>query len=83
MEIEITQSRELAKRIENSKGIISVSFKKADGSVRKINGRIGVTKHLAGGKRTTDPDKYIVIFELNGNGYRCVNKDTILGVTGC
>ncbi len=55
---------------------LTVTFKKKDGSMRTINGRSGVTKHLAGGERTTDPKKYFIIYE-NGNGYRAVNYETV------
>jgi hypothetical protein len=55
---------------------LSVTFTKKDGSLRTINGRSGVTKALAGGVRTTDPEKYFTIFEA-GNGYRSVNFETV------
>lgn len=55
---------------------LTVTFKKKDGSMRTINGRSGVTKALAGGVRTTDPEKYFTIFE-NNNGYRSVNYSTV------
>jgi hypothetical protein len=55
---------------------LTVTFKKKNGDMRTINGRSGVTKALAGGTRTTDPEKYFTIFEA-GNGYRSVNYDTV------
>lgn len=60
---------------------ITVEFIKKDGSVRKLNGRIGVTKHLKGGQSTIDPTKYIVIYDNVATGYRCINRNTILSVT--
>ena len=68
--------------IANSKGkFITVSFIKKDGTVRNLNGRIGVTKHLKGGTSTIDHDKYLVVYDTINTGYRCVNKDTIVSVT--
>lgn len=68
--------------IAQSKGkFITVNFIKKDGTVRNLNGRIGVTKHLKGGVSTVNTDKYLVLFDMHTAGYRCVNKDTIVSVT--
>lgn len=58
---------------------MTVTFRKKDGSMRTINGRAGVTKHLRGGVKTVDENKYFTIFETN-NGYRNVNYDTVTEV---
>ena len=69
--------RNLVKVIENSNGkILTVVFVKKDGSERVLNGRIGVKKYLAGGKKTTG-EEYITIFDLKNGGYRSVNKNTV------
>jgi len=69
--------------IEGFKGrILTVTFVKKDGSIRKMNCRTGVTKFLKGGKRTTDPNKYIIVFDMQNNAYRAVNKETILEIKG-
>lgn len=69
--------------IEGFKGrIFTVTFVKKDGSIRKMNCRTGVTKFLKGGKRTTDPNKYIIVFDMQNNAYRAVNKETILEIKG-
>lgn len=60
---------------------ITVEFIKKDGSIRKINGRTGVTKHLKGGTSTVNHDKFMVIYDNVSAGYRCINKSTILSVT--
>ena len=66
--------------IEQTNGkFFSVDFIKKDGTLRTINGRLGVTKHLHGGKCTLDKSKYIVVYE-NGTGYRAINRETILSV---
>ena len=72
----------LASIIEDSNGkFVSVTFTKKDGTLRCLNGRIGVVKHLKGGKSTVDHDKYLVLFDVINGGYRCVNRDTIQRVT--
>ena len=65
---------------QSSGKFITVEFVKKDNTVRKLNGRLGVTKHLKGGKSTVDYTKYIVLYDTVAKGYRCINKDTILSV---
>ena len=60
----------------NNGNFVTVTFTKKDGSERVLTGRAGVTKYLRGGKRTTDPKKYFILYEID-NGYRCVNLDTV------
>jgi hypothetical protein len=68
--------------IAQSKGkFITVAFIKKDGTVRNLNGRIGVTKHLKGGISTVNTDQYLVVYDTVAQGYRSVNKDTIVSVT--
>ena len=63
----------------NSNKFMTIKFTKKDGTQRTINGRLNVTKHLAGGKRTLD-DSFIIIYSMADKGYRAVNKDTIKSV---
>lgn len=73
----------LIDKILNSNGkIFTVVFLKKDGSLRELNGRLGVTKHLKGGSSTLDPDKYITVYDLRSKGYRAVNRETIVDVRG-
>jgi hypothetical protein len=57
-----------------------VKFIKKDGSERVLNGRLGVKKFLRGGEKTVDPSKFITIYDLQNQGYRNINRDTILEV---
>lgn len=70
--------------IDNSNGkIMTVTFVKQDGTVRELNGRIKVTKHLKNtgeNTKTVDRSKYIVMYDLKKKGYRSVNRETILSV---
>ena len=68
--------------IAQSKGkFVTVTFKKKDGELRKMNCRLGVTKHLKGGTSTVDHDRYLVVYDMQSKGYRCINKDTIVSLS--
>ena len=67
--------------IYDSKGrFLTVEFMKKDGSIRKINGRLGVKKYLSGGNSTLDANKFIIFYDLKNKGYRAINKESILSV---
>ncbi len=67
--------------ILNSGGkFVTVTFTKKDGSERVLNGRLGVTKHLKGGINTVDLDKFVVIYDMQAEGYRSINRQTIKSV---
>lgn len=68
--------------ILNSEGrFITVEFIKKDGSLRKLTGRLGVKKHLKGGVSTLDANKFITIYDVQAEGYRAINRDTIKSLT--
>lgn len=70
-------------RILKSNGrIFTVTFIKKDGTVRVLNGRLGVEKHLKGGECTLDKDKFIIVYDLKAEGYRAVDKESIIDVVG-
>lgn len=51
--------------------LIGVTFRKIDGSVRKMSCRV----------KDTDPTKkYLTVFDMGARGYRRVNLDCILSV---
>lgn len=73
----------MIEKILNSNGkIFTVEFLKKDGSLRTLNGRLGVKKYLKGGTCTLDQDQYIIVFDLQNKVYRAVNKFTIQSVKG-
>lgn len=65
--------------------IFSVSFIKADGSVRDMTCRQGVAKYVKGtGRENTDPN-LIRVFEMNtdregASNYRCFKVDRLLQI---
>lgn len=59
--------------------IFHIKFVKKDGSVRPMTCRLGVHKHLKGGESTTRHlPNLITVFDLQNNGYRNVNLDTVI-----
>jgi hypothetical protein len=65
---------------EASNKFMTVTFMKKDNTVRTINGRLNVKKYLRGGRATVDTDKFLVLYSVADQGYRAVNKDSILSV---
>jgi hypothetical protein len=63
---------------------VTVTFVTNNGSIRRINGRTGVTKHLKGGKisglESPSKVKYITIWDLLAKGYRNIRRDSILRI---
>jgi len=61
----------------------TVTFYKADGKLRTLNGRLGVTKHIKHFKeRVTNkhPSKYLVVYDLHAKGYRNVDVTNITSI---
>jgi hypothetical protein len=64
---------------ENKGAIFSASYVKVDGSLRDITCRLGVTKHLKGGKLAFNPTKLgmLPVFDLQAKGYRMLRVNTM------
>ena len=83
LEVFNMENNSIIEKILNSNGkIFTVTFIKKDGSLRELNGRLGVTKHLKGGSSTLDPNQYITVFDLKTKAHRALNKFTIQSVKG-
>lgn len=52
----------------------TVVFTKKDGTVRQMNCRTGVKKHLRGGAKKSSG---FIAFDLKARGYRTINLDTV------
>jgi hypothetical protein len=74
--------------IKQSRGqFFTVEYQKLDGTVRKMNGRIGVTKYL---KHMSDEEKVensfapwsnrITMYDVKQKGYRTFYCDRVLGL---
>lgn len=70
--------------IKSTQGrFFTVTFRKQNGQLRKMNCRLGVKKHLKGGKSTTAGyDNYITVFDMVSHQYRTINLDTITEFRG-
>lgn len=57
----------------------TVEFTKKDGTLRKMNARLGVTKHLKGGTKGYDDaaHNFLTVFDLGKKAYRTVAIDRI------
>ena len=55
----------------------TVTFYKKDGSVRTLNGRLGVTKHTKSGTTNDITGKYLCVYDVKNKGYRAVNVHRI------
>lgn len=74
-------SKELANIVATSNGkMVSVTFIKKDGSMRAMVCRLGVTKGLKGGESTLDSGQYLTVYDVQKQGYRAINKETIVSV---
>lgn len=67
--------------LQSAGRFVTVSFIKKNGQRRVLNGRLGVTKHLKGGKSTLDADKFITIYDVVNKGYRAISRDSIESVS--
>lgn len=63
--------------------VFSAKFIKKDGSERIMNCRTGVVKHVNGKGLAFDPMKkgFILVFDMNNNGYRFINYNTLISIT--
>ena len=55
----------------------TIEFVKADGSIRKINGRLGVEKHKKGGRDCNTNKQMMTVYDNYAKGYRNVNRATV------
>lgn len=71
-------------KIKSGKFVTVIFEKRTDKSVRILNGRIGVTKHLAGGNKAfSDSEKNLItIYDQQASGYRSIPIENILYVNG-
>ena len=55
----------------------TIEFVKADGSIRKINGRLNVEKHKKGGRDCNTNKQMMTVYDNYAKGYRNVNLSTV------
>lgn len=72
--------QDLVKILKGKRGkMLTVAYRKKDGSLRILNTITGVRKDITGAGLRYDPDKYgyIILYDLKAKGYRTVNINTI------
>lgn len=70
--------------------IVTIDYVSADGTVKTINGRLGVRKHVKGTGKTADSAKYLTVYKMQaasvtGGGsqhYRTIRRDSVVAVRG-
>lgn len=62
--------------------IFTATFQKKDGTIRNMNCRLGVVKHLRGGGLSYDPASRnnLIVYDLKKKGYRTINLDTLISI---
>lgn len=67
---------DISKFVRKSAGkFFTVTFVKRDGSIRKLNGRLGV------GRAPVQSGKYFVVYDVKNMGFRHVRIDGIVSLT--
>lgn len=70
--------------LKNSKGkIMTIVYKKKDGTTRIINTRTGVKVNIKGTGLKYDPEKYgyVILWDMQKRNYRTVNPNTATRLT--
>jgi hypothetical protein len=74
-------NRPNVKEIEKLVGdkFFTATFIKKDGSLRTMNCRLGVKKHLKGGEKkyNTEIYNYLTVYDMQKKGYRTININTL------
>lgn len=62
--------------------LFSVTFRKSDGSIRKMVARLNVTSYLTGGGARYNAAEHnnIVVFSMRDKAYRTIKIDNLLSV---
>lgn len=67
--------------LEASEGtFVGLTFRKKDGSVRELNGRLGVRKGTKGGRSNLSRQDYLTVYDVKRKGFRAVNLATLTRV---
>lgn len=76
----ITKTEAKEKIYSAGNKIFTVTFVKKDGTVRQMNCRLNVKKHLKGGKLAYNPKEYDLIscFDVQKKDYRMINCQNLL-----
>lgn len=74
----LPETSELKAMVKSTKGkFFSAIFIKADGSKRKIVGRVSVHKGVKGASNRVPKEHLIAVFEPKTKGWRTINLETL------
>ena len=61
----------------------TAKFIKKDGSLRTMNCRLGVKKHLKGGELNHNPEdlNHLIVYDIIKKSYRTINLNTLKEIT--
>lgn len=78
----VAQTLQVFKAVQKTTKIFTAVFIKKDGSIREMNCKCGVKKHLKGGELKYNAfDKGLLpVFDLKKGEYRMVNLNTIVSL---
>lgn len=67
--------------IEETKGkFFTVRFVKKDATIRTMNCRLGVKKHLHNGTSKVDQNDFVTVYDMVAGGYRNINLSTVQSI---
>ena len=68
---------------ENKDQFFAVVFLNKNGELRPMNCRLGVKKHLKGGKLSYNAEarNNLIVFDMQKEGYRTINLDTLITIS--
>ncbi len=75
----------IEKILEDTRGrFFTAMVVKRDGTIRAINGRTGVKKHLVGAEvpagHVSKLSNMLVVYDVKSKGYRAINKENVLAI---
>lgn len=78
-----TTREEMVRMIETAEGkFFTVTFIKKDNSIRIMNARLGVKKHLHGGSLPYTPKAkgLIPVYDIQKKHYKMINRETVMAL---
>ena len=75
--------REILNLLKDNKNLIfSVVFLKKNGELRPMTCKLGVKKHLKGGRLKYNPKERnnLIVFDMQKEDYRTINLDTLMSI---
>ena len=71
------------KKVLSDGKVFTVVFVKKDGSIRKMNARLGVKKGVKGVGMSFDPysKNLLPVYDMQKKGFRMINADTLIKIT--